>query len=135
MNKTFRSYEELINEKQQLEALLHAQKELLHSDIREIKAEFLPIIDTVKKFTTKDKTSAILNFGSDLLVNGVVKNFVLARAGFIARIVIPYLLKNYSSHLVADNKSKWFHKIASWLGHKNGKDHKGEHQGEKDQAS
>jgi hypothetical protein len=128
MSKTFRTYQELIQEKQQLEALLQAQKQLLHSDIQDIRAEFAPAIAIVKKITTKDKSSLLLNIGSDMLVNGVVKNLILGRAGWLARMIIPYFVKNYSSHMVADfvgdNKKKWFQKLTSWLGHKNGKDQK-----------
>jgi hypothetical protein len=37
--------------------------------------------------------------------------------------VIPFFLQNYSSHFIAEQKDKWFEKLKSWLGHKNGKGH------------
>lgn len=123
MNKRFHSYEELVGEKQQLEVLLNAQKQVIRYDIKLLKAEVEPVIGFIKKITTKDRNSILLNIGSDLVINAVVKKFILARAGWITRMVIPYFMKNYSSHFLADHKQQWFHKLASWLKHKNGKDH------------
>ena len=139
MNKQFNSYDDLLKEKQQLEILLQAQKQVIHYDIQEIKAQLQPVKDVVafiKKVTTKDKTSLLLNFGSDIVINSVVKQFILSRAGWFTKIVVPYFLKNYSSHFLAEQKEKWFDKLSSWLGHKNGKEKKKEaekeEQGEED---
>jgi hypothetical protein len=120
MNKHFRSYEELIVEKQQLEALLQAQRQLVHSDINEIKAELKPVFETIQKLTTKDRTNFILNYGTDFVINALLRNLILKRAGWFAKIVVPFLAKNYSSHFVGEHKKKWFQKLVSWLGHKNG---------------
>jgi hypothetical protein len=129
MNKRFKSYDDLLNEKQQLEILLQARKQLIRADIAELKLQLKPIRDTIeviKKFTTKDKTSLLLNIGSDLAINAVVKNFILSRAGWFTKIVVPFFLKNYSSHFLAEQKEKWFDKLAAWLGHRNGKEKKKE---------
>jgi len=126
MNKRFRSYEELLKEKQQLEILLQAQKEVIRYDIQELKAKVQPIKDAfefVKKITTKDKTSILLNIGSDIAINTVVKNFILSRAGWFTKLIIPYFLKNYSSHFLAEQRDKWLAKLKNWLGHKNGEEH------------
>jgi hypothetical protein len=139
MNKQFTSYDDLLKEKQQLEILLQAQKQVIHYDIQEIKAQLQPVKDTVefiKKLMTKDKTSLLLNFGSDILINSVVKQFILSRAGWFTRAVVPFFLKNYSSHFLAEQKEKWFDKLTSWLSHRNGKEKKKEaekeEQGEED---
>jgi hypothetical protein len=139
MNKQFNSYDDLLKEKQQLEILLQAQKQVIHYDIQEIKAQLQPVKDTmefIKKLTTKDKTSLLLNFGSDIVINSVVKQFILSRAGWFVRTVVPYFLKNYSSHFLAEQKEKWFDKLTSWLSHRNGKEKKKEaekeEQGEED---
>jgi len=129
MTKKFNSYKELIEEKQKLEVLLHAQKELLRYDVKALKAEFLPVkdaIETIKKFTTKDKSNMLLTAGSDLLINAVIKNLLLARTGWVTKFIVPYFMKNFSSHVLADNKEKWFHKLKSWMGFKNGKQKKDE---------
>jgi len=129
MNKKFDSYEELLKEKQQLEILLEAQKQVIRSDVRLLKAELQPVAEAlavVKKFTTMDRTSLLLNIGSDVVINAVVKKFILSRAGWLTRLVVPFLVKNYSSHFLAEQKDKWLEKLKGWLSHKNGKDHKKE---------
>jgi hypothetical protein len=56
----------------------------------------------------------------------LVKNFILSRAGWLTRLVVPFFLKNYSSHFLAEQKDKWIEKLKNWLGHKNGKEHHNE---------
>ena len=127
MNKQIKTYKDLLNEKQRLEVLVLAQKQVIHYDIQEMKEKLKPIantIEVIKKFITRDKTNLLLTLGSDIAINTLVKNFILSRAGWLTKIVIPYFLKNYSSHFVAEQKDKWFDKLKSWLGYKNGKEHK-----------
>jgi|SRR6476620_2400647 hypothetical protein len=125
MSKRFTSYKQLLEEKQQLEVLLQAQKQLIRYDVEEIKLKLQPVKETlefVKKITTRDKTNLFLDLGSDIAINSLIKNFILSRAGWLTRLVIPFFLKNYSSHFIAEQKDKWIEKLKSWLGHKNGKD-------------
>ena len=127
MNKQIKTYEDLLNEKQRLEVLILAQKQVIHYDIQAIKEKLIPVTNTlevIKKFVTKDKTNLLLTIGSDLAINTLVKNFILSRAGWLTRTIIPYFLKNYSSHFVAEQRDKWFDKLKNWLGHKNGNEHK-----------
>jgi hypothetical protein len=129
MNKQFNSYKELISEKQKLEVLLQAQKEVIRYDVAVLKAELQPVKDAlvfVKKVTTMDRSSLLLNIGSDLVINTVIRKFILSRAGWLTKLVVPYLVKNYSSHFLAEQKDKWIEKLRGWLGHKNGNEHKKE---------
>jgi hypothetical protein len=126
MSKRFTSYDDLLKEKQQLEVLLQAQKQLIHYDVQEIKLKFQPVKETLeflRKITSKDRTNLLLDFGSDIAINTLIKNFILSKAGWLTRLVIPFFLKNYSSHFIAEQKDKWFEKLKNWLGHKNGKEH------------
>jgi hypothetical protein len=126
MNKQFKTYKELIDEKQNLEVLLKAQKELIRADVAELKAEVKPITDFIsnaKKFFTRDKTEILLNIGSDLAVNTLIKKVLLARAGWLTRVIIPYFMKNFTSNFLVEQKDKWLGKLAQWLHwSKNGKD-------------
>jgi hypothetical protein len=127
MNKRIQTYQDLLEEKQQMEVLLHAQKELVLADLREVKEELKPARDVlafIGKATTRDRSNVLLSVGSDKLIDWAVKKLLLAKAGWITRLVVPYLLKNYSSHIVSDNKDKIFKKVFSWLGikkHMNGR--------------
>jgi hypothetical protein len=126
MNKQFKTYKELIEEKQNLEVLLKAQKELIRADVMELKAEIKPVADflgSVKKFVSRDKAEILLNLGSDIAVNTLVKKVLLGKAGWLARLIIPYVMKNFTSNFLVEQKDKWVHKLAKWLHlSKNGKD-------------
>jgi len=96
MSKRFTSYKQLLEEKQQLEVLLQAQKQLIRYDVEEIKLKLQPVKETlefVKKITTRDKTNLFLDLGSDIAINSLIKNFILSRAGWLTRLVIPFFLK------------------------------------------
>jgi hypothetical protein len=137
MNKQFTSYEDLLKEKQQLEVLLKAQKQVIRADFQDLKDQLQPVRDVItgiKRFTTKDKTSLLLNIGSDIAINALVKNFILSRAGWIVKTVVPYFLKNFSSHFLAEQKEKWLDRLAAWISHKNGKEHKREIQEEEQEG-
>ena len=122
MTKTIRTYDELLQEKERLELLLAAQKDLVRQDFNGIKAELEPVrsvISTIGKFTTKDNRSWVLSTAADTLIDMVVKRVVLNKAGFFTRMVVPFFMKNFSSHIIADNKDKIMSKISSWFGKKN----------------
>jgi hypothetical protein len=126
MSKRFTSYKELLKEKQQLEVLLQAQKQVIRCDVEEIKLKLQPVkeaLEFVKKITTKDRTNLLFDLGSDIAINTLIKNFILSKAGWLTKAIIPFFVKNYSSHFIAEQKDKWFEKLKSWLGHKNGKGH------------
>lgn len=115
---TINNYDDLLAEKQRLEAILAVQKDVLRKDVKEIKEQMQPAIGAVKfisKLTTKDTSNSLLNLGADTMINTLLNKFALGRAGFLTRIILPYITKNFSSHYIADNKDKWLHKFANWL--------------------
>jgi len=125
MNKSITTYKELIEEKQKLEVLLKAQKELIRYDVNELKVQFKPVTDVIaniKKFTSRDKTEFLVNIGSDIAVNTLIKRLLLGNAGWLARLIVPYFMKNFTSNIVSEQKDKWLSKLAHWLNrNKNGK--------------
>lgn len=124
MNRTIRTYDDLLREKQRLTALLQAQKELVRQDVQSIKQELAPVkkaIEWVGRLTTRDRNNVLLTGASDFLVDVIIKKGLLGRAGWITRIAIPFVAKNLSSHLLAGYKDVLLAKLASWLG-KNGTD-------------
>jgi hypothetical protein len=129
MSNQIRSYDDLLKERQRLENLLQAQKEVIFYDVGEIKERLQPvksIVEFIGKITTKDRSNLLLNLGSDIAINAIVKKFILSKAGWVVRTVVPFFLKNYSSHFIAEQKEKWLEKLTEWLGYKNGKGHKTE---------
>jgi hypothetical protein len=117
------TYDDLLQEKIRLKALLQAQKELVRQDIQEIKEELAPVksaISMVGKFATRDNSNVLLTTAAEGVIDLVVRKLVLARAGWITKMVVPFLMKNFSSHVVNDNKDKLFSKLFSWFGKKKG---------------
>jgi hypothetical protein len=116
------TYEDLIKEKQQLEVLLQAQKELIRYDVSQLRQQFQPAVDTVSflgKFIHKDKSNAIITGGANRVIDLVLKKLILARSGWLTRLIVPFLVKNYSSHLIHEKKEGLVNKLFSWIGPKN----------------
>lgn len=112
----------MLEEEERLKDLLKLQEQQLQIDIRGIKEELRPITNigqTAKKFFTRKSGQALTTLSIKLLVDGVVKNFILARSGWFMRLAVPFFLKNYASHL-AEEPGKLINKIKHMFG-KNGK--------------
>ena len=124
MKRKIRSYEDLEREEQLLEELLRTQKQLIQLDIQVLRNQLKPAtmaLQFFNKITTVDKSNLLLNEGANKAIDFVLNKFVLARSGWITKFLIPIFLKNYSSHLIADNKSNLVEKVLSLFGRKNGK--------------
>lgn len=112
-----KSYKDLLEEKQRLRLLLEERKIIVQTEFEAIKVKLKPvgaIIDTVEKMTTKDKSNPLINMGIDLGVNLVLKKLLLRNAGFIAKLLLPMLAKNYLSHEV-EEKDNLFSKIGTFI--------------------
>ena len=125
MTKKISTYKDLIEEKERLQLLLADQKQVLKDDIKGIKEELSPVraaIGVLKKFTKKDRSNPMLNIATDRLIGFVLNKFVLGRAGWAAKLAVPFLAKNISTHVIADNKTRILGTIAKWInkvrGHK-----------------
>lgn len=113
MNKP-RTYNELLAEKARLKLLVKEQQQLIHEDFNELKQELEPVrkvINNVKKLFSKEAGGGLLTLGADKLIDVLLRNVLLARSGWIAKLILPTLAKNFTSHIVDDNKGK----IVSWL--------------------
>jgi hypothetical protein len=122
MTKKITSYQEMLEEEERLKQLLKSQELQLQADFQGIKEELRPITNfaqTAKKFVTRKSGQALTTLSIKLLVDGFVKNFILAKSGWITRFAVPFFLKNYASHL-AQEPGKLMDKIKHLFG-KNGK--------------
>jgi len=126
MTNTIRTYKDMQEEKKRLQELLVIQKQLIREDIEEIKESLKPVQSALSfagKLVTRDRGNFILNAGANRIINLVLKNTILARAGWFAKLVVPFLAKNYSSHLISENKGALLSKLFSWIGKKNANGH------------
>ena len=125
MKRKIKSYDDLEREEELLEELLHAQKQLVQLDIQQLKAQLKPAhaaLQIFSKITTADKSNPLLTQGANTAIDFILKKVVLARAGWITKILVPLVVKNYSSHFIADHKQDFVQKLfALFSGNKNGK--------------
>ena len=125
MKRKIRSYDDLEREEQLLEELLEAQKQLVELDIQHLKTQLKPAVVALRFFnniTTVDKSNPLLNEGANTAIDFILKKLVLAKAGWITKLLVPMVVKNYSSHFIADHKQDFVQKLFSLFGGpKNGK--------------
>lgn len=96
---------------------LQMRKVFLETEIKnnfnEIKEDLKPIHliakGAKKLFKGNDNTAVGDSVG--YFTNNIVKNVLLKNAGFLSRLILPYLAKNVASNVVEDNKSK----VADWV--------------------
>ena len=119
MNKnTIETYDDLLEEKKRLEALLVINKEQVSTNWVEMKKEFEPvnnILSFFSKMTTRDKSNPLVNMGIDVAGDLVLRKILLARAGWATRLVVPFLLKNYSSNVLADKGKSFLQRVKHWF--------------------
>ncbi len=124
MTSNINTYEDLVREKQELEVLLQFQKGQIRQDVLDLKEEFRPArqaVSVLGKLFTKDKSSPLISGGANMIIDLGVKA-LLGRAGWITKLVVPFLLKNFSSHVISDKKTGILKKLKS-LFSRNGTTH------------
>jgi hypothetical protein len=124
MTTQITNYKELLQEKARLKALLVEQEMLIKEDWQLIKEDLKPVVlagTTIRNLLTRKAGMSAVQLGVNLLADGFVKKILLSRTSWLTRWVVPFLIKNYGSHLV-DEPEKILHTIKKWFG-KNGKTH------------
>jgi hypothetical protein len=109
-----RTYEDLQEMKHRLEAELVIRREVIKEDVAALKREWKPVMDLVSGFSdmpAKMKAHPILSMGIGLLGEVVIKNFLLARAGWISKLILPVLATNFSSHILNKDGTSIFSRL------------------------
>ncbi len=112
---SIKTYEDLEAEEKRLQALLYSHKESMIDSFAATKASLNPFksaIDTAKSLFTRGKTNPLMEFGVDFGVDVFFRRFILAKAGWFTKIVLPFIIKNYSTYIIKGrHKYKIFNKI------------------------
>jgi hypothetical protein len=104
-----KTYNDLLQEEQRLQQVLKSQENLIRQDLVSMKENLEPIkkvYDQVHKVFTRDNRVPVFNIGLELGIDMLLRRFILARAGWFAKTFVPYLVKNYSSHIIGEEKRK-----------------------------
>jgi hypothetical protein len=107
MNKTstnIQNYTDLLVEKERLKSLFAVQKQDIKDEFQSIKDELSPVsmaLKTIGFYTKPDKSLGLFN---KVLNNGVdflLKKVILKDAGWMTRLIVPFITKNIVSHFAA----------------------------------
>lgn len=103
-----KTYEDLEAEEKRLQALLYSHKESVKDSFASFKTSLTPwrlAMSTVGKiFHTDSTANPLMKFGLDIGVDVLVRRILLAKSGWFTKIIVPFIIKNYSTHVVKQNK-------------------------------
>ena len=122
MKTDINTYEELCQEERKLKQLLKLQKTALRANYRVISEKLSPVekvAGIIKNVTTPSTRNPLVNTGLNLAIDTLLRGFYSSKAGWLAKMVLPFVLKNVSSNLV-NKKGKSFFKSFKSLFGKNG---------------
>jgi hypothetical protein len=114
MSRQIKSYNDLCKEKQRLETLLLQQKAEFRSNLQDFKEDYTPLIklgSAIGMLTTRNFRYPLLNLIAGMVINSLVKNKLLASAGWVTRLLVPFFMKNVSSHVIKRKAVKLFAKF------------------------
>ena len=107
--RKIKTYEDLLQEEQRLTVQMHSYKDLIKEDIAGLKQGLNPVkrgAKMVKGLFSRGDNGQLLNFGLNFGMDVVLRRMLLARAGWVTKVMVPYLVKNYASHLVTEEQRK-----------------------------
>jgi hypothetical protein len=114
-----KNYEDLEAEKLRLMAILKNHEEAIRVDMAGVREGLTPInnaIGVINKMATRDNTGPVMNFGLEMGIDLFIRRVLLGKAGWFAKIVVPYVIKNYTSHLFGEEKREAImHKVKAFF--------------------
>jgi hypothetical protein len=116
MSQTIKTYADLCEEREKVKILLDVQRQKVKADWQDLKDEFLPVrnaFGVIGKFTHPDRSNPIVNATLKLAGDLFLKNFVLAKAGWATKLAVPFVVKNYSSHMIVEKGASFLGKVAN----------------------
>jgi hypothetical protein len=106
MKTKINSIDELRKEKNRLKLELIRSEEALQEDFALLKEELKPLrlAGRAVSYAMINKNDGVVNDGVRFAINGLLKNVVLAKAGWITKLVVPFIVKNISSNMLLEKK-------------------------------
>jgi hypothetical protein len=103
MNK-INNYDDLLLERKRLESELVHCRSIITRELDEIKQKVEPITDVVSFFSPSKSPATnnnrLLQAGANLGIELLVRQKLLSKAGWLTKIVLPFILKKVSSRAI-----------------------------------
>jgi hypothetical protein len=117
MKTDIKNLDDLRAERARLKNQIEASRMNLRYEFGAIKQELNPLNQALgvvtDVFTTPRK--GLLSLGVGIGVDTVLKNVILARAGWLPRLVVPFLVKNVATNYISKNKASVVENIVGWV--------------------
>jgi hypothetical protein len=98
------NYDDLVLERKRLESDLVHYKSIITQELDEIKHKVEPITDVVSFFSTSKNpptnNNKLLQAGANLGIELLVRQKLLSKAGWLTKLVLPFILKKVSSRAI-----------------------------------
>src|SRR6186713_1468501 len=104
-----KNYEELVLEKNRLQQSLILQKSKIRGEISSLKEKMEPLLYLVSLLGIFKKTgtkNSLLKMGAKAGIELLAHQTLVSKAGWLAKLVIPFVLKNVSSGVIDRIKEK-----------------------------
>jgi hypothetical protein len=117
MKTDIKNLDDLRAERARLKNQIEASRMNLRYEFGAIKQELNPLNQALgvvtDVFTTPRK--GLLSLGVGIGVDTILKNVILARAGWLPRLVVPFLVKNVATNYISKNKASVVENIVGWV--------------------
>jgi hypothetical protein len=112
-----KSINDLRAERVRLKLQLAMAEEKLKDDVAWLKDELKPVKAAGKLFSSVmiNKNNGVINDGVRFTIDAVLKNLILSKAGWITKLVVPYLVKNLSSNYILEKRPEIFSIIRNFI--------------------
>jgi hypothetical protein len=118
---SIRTYEDLEREEQRLTARLATLKQTMKEDIEGVKAATKEKLNPLKKiketvrnlFVREDENGPAINFALNFALDFIIRLFIPNRTNVFTKTVIPFITKNYVSHLITDEQRQSVMKVVN----------------------
>lgn len=111
MMRKINNLQELKAERIRLRMELATAEDNLKDDLNWFKEEMNPVKvlgNIVSNAFVSKNNGGLVNNGVRFTIDAVVKNLILSKAGWITKLVVPFVMKNISSNFIAEKKPEIF---------------------------
>jgi hypothetical protein len=117
MKTKIQNLDDVRAERARLKNQIETSRTNLRAEFGFIKKELSPVnqaLGVVSDVLTTPR-KGLLSMGVGLGVDTVLKNVVLARAGWLPRLVVPFLVKNVATNYISKRKTSIVENVLGWV--------------------